>query len=278
MQTTGLITAAGLLNKNKLFAANNKLKNYGIQLWTVKQALAKDAKGVLKQLASFGYTQIESFEGAQGMFWGMSPTEFKKHVEGLGMTVLSSHFNDIYKDSFTQKAADATTAGLKYLILPSEAGSKTVDDYKKLADRFNACGEICKKHGLKVGYHNHAGVFKPIDNQVPLDILLNNTDKNNVVFEMDIYWVVTAGANPVAYLEKYKNRFKLGHVKDRIKNTNEEDASCILGEGSIDFPKLLPVAKQNGMEYFIVEQERYDNTTEMNSAEADAKYMSMLSI
>lgn len=278
LQSAGLITAAGVLSKDKLFAANYKLKNYGLQLWSVKNALSKDPKGVLKQIAADGYTQIESFEGGQGMFWGMSAAEFKKYIDGLGMMAVSSHFNDIYNDSFTQKAADAAAAGLKFLILPSEAGSKTVDDYKKLADRFNACGEICKKHGLQVGYHNHAGVFKPVDNQVPLDILLNNTDKNNVVFEMDIYWVVTAGADPVAYLTKYKDRFKLGHVKDRIKNTTEEDASCTLGEGSIDFPKLLPVAKQNGMEYFIVEQERYDNTTEMDSAKADAKYMSLLSI
>ncbi len=164
------------------------------------------------------------------------------------------------------------------MILPGEAGSKTVEDYKKLADRFNECGEICRKHGLKVGYHNHDAIFKPIDNQIPMDILLNNTDKNNVVFEMDIYWVVTAGADPVAYLKKYKDSFKLGHVKDMKKNTTEHDASCILGEGSIDFKGILPVAKANGMEYFIVEQERYDNSTELDSAKADAKYMSMLSV
>jgi sugar phosphate isomerase/epimerase len=95
---------------------------------------------------------------------------------------------------------------------------------------------------------------------------------------MDIYWVVTAGADPVAYLNKYKGRFKLGHIKDRMKNTKEKDASCILGEGSIDYPSILKQARANGMEYFIVEQERYDNTTQLDSAKADAKYMSMLSI
>ncbi|MEP6682541.1 MAG: sugar phosphate isomerase/epimerase [Parafilimonas sp.] len=278
IQATGLLTAAGLLSRNELFAGNAKLKNYGLQLWSVKNALAKDPKGVLKQIASFGYTQIESFEGSTGMFWGMTPTDFKKYVNDLGMDALSSHFNDVYNASFEKKAADAATAGLKFLILPGEAGSKTVDDYKKLADRFNACGEICKKNGLKVGYHNHDAIFKPIDGQVPLDILINNTDKGNVIFEMDIYWVVTAGADPVAYSKKYKNRFRLGHVKDRIKNSTEEDASCTLGEGSINYPAMVKDLKANGMEYFIVEQERYDNTTEMDSAKADAKYMSMLPI
>ena len=212
------------------------------------------------------------------MFWGMTPAEFKKYVNDLGMNAVASHFNDIYNNSFEKKAGDAATAGLKYLISPSESGAKTADDYKKLADRFNACGEICKKNGLQVGYHNHDAIFKPVDNQIPMDILLNNTDKDTVVFEMDIYWVVTAGADPVAYMKKYKNRFKLGHVKDRIKNTTEHDASCILGEGSIDFPRILDDAEDHGMKYFIVEQERFDNSTPLESAKADAVYMSKLKL
>jgi len=273
-----LLTAAGLINVDQLFA-RPKLKDYGIQLWTVKKDLPHDPKGVLKQLAGFGYTQIESFEDKKlGMFWGMSPSEFKSYVDSLGMKAVSSHFNDVYKDSFNQKAVDAGTAGLKFLILPSEAGAKTVDDYKRLANRFNECGEICKNNGLRFGYHNHDEIFKPINNQVPMDILLENTGKENVVFEIDLYWAVTAGVDPLAYMKKYEGRFKLCHVKDRIKNTKQHDASCILGEGSIDYSKMLPDAKQLGMEYFIVEQERYDNTTPMESAKADAQYMNKLNV
>jgi len=250
-----------------------KLDKFGIQLWTVKNALGKDPQGALKQLSEDGYKQIESFEGSKGMFWGMTPADFKKYVDGLGMTAISSHCNDIYKDSFEKKAVDAGSIGLKYLISPSESGSKTIDDYKKLADRFNQCGEICKKNGLQFGYHNHSAIFKPIDNQVPLDILLANTNKETVTYEMDIYWVVTAKQDPEEWLKKYKNRFHLCHIKDRIKGSTEEDASCILGKGSIDFKKILDTAKDNGMQYYIVEQERYDNSTEMDSAKADAEYL-----
>jgi len=278
LQTGSLLTAAGLMNLNKVFAGNAVLKNYGLQLWTVKEDMAKDPQGVLKQVASFGYTQIESFEGGKGMFWGITPADFKKYVSSLGMTAVSSHCNDIYKESFEKKAADSAEAGLKFLISPSESGAKTIDDYKKLANRFNECGAICKKNGLLFGYHNHDAIFKPIDNQIPMELLLDGTDKDTVVFEMDIYWVVTAGADPVAYLKKYKNRFRLGHVKDRIKNASEHDASCILGEGSIDFPKILDEAKEKGMEYFIVEQERFDNSTPLKSAEADAKYLSTINL
>ncbi|HEY2726209.1 MAG TPA: sugar phosphate isomerase/epimerase [Parafilimonas sp.] len=276
LQTTGLLTAAGLIGSNELFANNAKLKNYGLQLWSVKNALGKDPKGVLKQLAADGYTQIESFEGSMGMFWGMTAADFKKYMDDLGMKIISSHC-DIEKD-FEKKAADAASIGMKYLICPYKGPQKTADDFKKIADEFNEKGDICKKNGIRFAYHNHDYSFVPVDGQVPEDIMLANTNPATVDFEMDIYWVVTAGADPVAYSKKYKNRFRLGHVKDRMKNTTEKDASCTLGEGSIDYPSILKTLKAEGMEYFIVEQERYDNTTEMDSAKADAKYMSMLSI
>jgi len=276
LQTGGLLAAAGLVSVNELFAHNSKLKNYGIQLWSVKTALAKDPKDVLKQLASFGYTQVESFEGGKGMFWGMTPADFKKYMDDLGMKIISSHCN-IDKD-FEQKAADAASIGMKYLICPYKGPRKSIDDFKKIAEDFNAKGDICKKNGIRFAYHNHDYSFVAVDGQIPQDVMMENTNPETVDFEMDIYWVVTAGVDPVAYMKKYKNRFRLGHVKDRIKNTTQKDASCTLGEGSIDYPSILKQAKANGMEYFIVEQERYDNTTEMDSAKADAKYMGTLSI
>jgi sugar phosphate isomerase/epimerase len=266
--------AAALALAPGLFSAEAetaKLDKFGLQLWTVKKALAADPQGVLKQISQDGYKQVESFEGNKGMFWGMSNTEFKKYMDDLGMTIISSHC-ETAKD-FDKKANDAAAIGMKYLLNPYVGVQKTVDDYKKVAGDFNKNGEICKKAGIRFGYHNHAHDFKMIDGQSPMDIYLQNTDPSLVDFEMDIYWVVTAGQDPEAWLTKYKNRFRLCHIKDRIKNTKEEDASCILGEGSINFPKIIKTAKDNGMQYYIVEQERYDNTTEMDSAKADAEYL-----
>jgi sugar phosphate isomerase/epimerase len=162
---------------------------------------------------------------------------------------------------------------MKYLLNPFVPVQKTVDDYKKIADQFNKNGEICKKAGIRFGYHNHNHDFKVIDNQVPMDIYLQHTDPVLVDFEMDIYWVITAKQDPEAWLKKYNNRFRLCHIKDRTKGATVDDASCILGQGSIDFPKILKAAKKHGMHYYIVEQERYDNTTEMDSAKADAEYL-----
>lgn len=276
IQTGSVLTAAGLISMNELLACNAKLNDYGIQLYTVRDEIPKDPKGVLKQLASFGYTQVESFEGAQGMFWGMTAADFKKYMDDLGMKIISSHC-EIEKD-FEKKAADAASIGMKYLLCPYKGPQKSIDDFKRIADEFNQKGDICRKNGIRFGYHNHDYSFVAVDGQIPQDVMLANTNPDTVDFEMDIYWVVTAGADPVAYSNKYKNRFRLGHVKDRIKGATEKDASCIVGQGSIDFPSILKTLKANGMEYFIVEQERYDNSTQLDSAKADAKYMSQLSI
>ncbi|HMG67073.1 MAG TPA: sugar phosphate isomerase/epimerase, partial [Chitinophagaceae bacterium] len=193
---------APLADKFKLFDPNlAKLNKFGIQLWTVKTALGKDPKGVLKQLSDDGYKQIESFEGKQGIFWGMSNLEFKKYMDELGMTIISSHC-DINKD-FEKKAGEAAAIGMKYLLSPFIAVQKTLDDYKKIADQFNKCGEICKKAGIRFAYHNHDHDFKMVDDVPALDIYMKNTDASIVDFEMDIYWVVTAGQDPEAWLKKY---------------------------------------------------------------------------
>jgi sugar phosphate isomerase/epimerase len=153
--------------------------------------------------------------------------------------------------------------------------NKSIDDFKRAVDKFNACGDICKKNGLRFAYHNHGYSFEQMDGQLPQDILMQGTNKDTVDFEMDIYWVVTAGADPIAWFEKYPGRWKLCHVKDRRKGAEpkDHDASIDLGAGSIDFKKILKAGKAKGLEYYIVEQERYDNSTPLKSAEVDAAYM-----
>ena len=283
IQTAGLTSgialssfAGNLLSAENFLDQKKKIKTFGLQLWSVRDDMGKDPQGTLRQVASFGYKQIESFEGSKGMFWGMSNTEFKKYMNDLGMTIVSSHCN-IDKD-FEKKAADAAAIGMKYLMCPYKGPQKSIDDFKKFADEFNKKGEICKKNGIRFAYHNHDYSFKEIDGQVPQDVMMKNTDPGLVDFEMDIYWVVTAGQNPQAWIRKYPSRFRACHVKDRIKNSTEHDASCILGEGSIDFPTILKTAKSYGMEYYIVEHERWDNTTPLKAAEGDAAYMKKIKI
>lgn len=249
----------------------------GLQLWTLRDEIGKDPKGVLKQVADMGYKQIESFEGEQGIFWGMSNTDFKKYMDDLGMTIVSSHC-DMNKD-FEKKAAEAAAIGMKYLLCPAVGRQNSLDDYKKIAGTFNEKGEICKKAGLKFGYHNHDYSFMLQDGQFPQDIFMQNTNKDTVDYEMDMYWVVTAGQDPLTWYKKYPNRFKLGHIKDRKKITSdsEKHQSVIVGQGSIDYAALLPEARKYGLDYFIVEQEEYENTTPIDAAKADVQYLKTLS-
>lgn len=220
-----------------------------------------------------GYTQIESYEGDKGIFWGMTNLEFKKLMDDLGMKIVSSH-TDINKD-FERKAAEASAIGMKYLIDPWEGPQKNIDDFKKIADKFNLCGEICRKNGIRFAYHNHAYSFIPVDGQLPQDVMIQNTNPDLVDFEMDIYWVVTGGQNPIEWFNKYPGRFRLSHIKDRKKNKplSDTEETCILGTGEIDFRKILNVARKNGMEYYLVEQEQYDEKGSLNAAKLDAEYL-----
>jgi sugar phosphate isomerase/epimerase len=260
--------------KNELMAMGGAHNSFGIQLWSVKEALAKDTSGVLKHLSKSGFKKIESFEGEKGIFWGMKNTEFKKRMDALGMKLVSSHCDT--SNNFEQKAAEAAEIGMKYLICPYKGAQKSIDDYKKIADEFNACGEIAKKHGIKFAYHNHDYSFVPMNGIIPQDVMMNNTNKDTVDFEMDMYWTVAAGVDPLAYMEKHPGRFKLVHVKDMTKLANGDHESCVIGKGTIDYISLLPQIAKRGVKHMIVEQEAYTGTNELDAAKDDAAYMKTL--
>ena len=260
--------------KKELFAMANQQNAFGIQLWTVKEALAKDPLAVLKHLSASGYKQIESFEGDKGIFWGMKNTAFKKTMDDLGMKIVSAHCDNT-KD-FERKAAEAGEIGMKYLICPYKGPQKSIDQFKRFADEFNACGEVAKKHGIRFAYHNHDYSFVPMDGVVPQDVMMNLTNPATVDFEMDMYWTVAAGVDPIAYMKKFPNRFKLVHVKDLVKLPKGEHESCVIGKGTIDYKALLPQANKQGVQYYIVEQEAYTGTNELDAAKADAAYMKTL--
>ncbi len=258
--------------------AQKGFETFGLQLYSLRQDMPNDPKGVLQQVASYGYKQIESYEGGQGMFWGMSNTDFKKYMDDLGMAIVASHCD--MNTNFEKKAEEAAAIGMKYLICPWLGPQKSLDDFKRYAETFNQKGEICKKNGIRFAYHNHDYTFKELEGQLPQDLLMNSTDASLVDFEMDIYWVVTGGHDAEAWFKKYKNRFRLCHVKDRSKTPVENNGlnSVDLGTGVIDFAKVLKTAKEYGMEYFIVEQEAYPNGTPLEAVKAGAEYMKKLVI
>jgi sugar phosphate isomerase/epimerase len=272
IQQAGLLSAGVLLSKS-IFAGAGKTDKFGLQLWTVKEEMAEDPSATLTKLAGFGYTSLESFEGDQGIFWGKSNKEFKKFVGGLGMKLVSSHCK--IEENFERKAGLAAEIGMKYLVCPMNGAQKNIEDFKRFAEEFNACGEVCRKNGLRFAYHNHDYSFKELDNEIPQDVMMNLTDQALVDFEMDIYWTITAGVNPLKYMQKYPGRFKMVHIKDRSKNVPiaAQWESCNLGEGIIDYKAILPQIKKEGIQYMFVEQEKFTGSTPLISSGKNAGYM-----
>lgn len=250
---------------------NGKDNKFGLQLYSLRDDLPKDPQGVLKKVASFGYQQVEGFEGPQGIYWGMKNTEFKSFLDGLGMQMISSHCN--WRENLERKADEAAAIGMKYLLCPYLGPQKNLDLFKKAAEDFNKAGQICRQRGLRFAYHNHDYSFKQMEGQYPQDVMMQNTDKSLVDFELDMYWAVFAGQDPVEWVRKYPNRFVLGHVKEQ-----KGKETGTLGTGTINYPAILKETAKQGMKYFIVEQEQYEGTSPLKAAKDDADYMKKLKV
>jgi sugar phosphate isomerase/epimerase len=258
-----------------LATPKSKLDSFGIQLYSVKEDMATDAQATIRSLGGYGYKQLEGFDGGKGILWGMQPAEFKTLLAETGTTMVASHAN-VYENLDAQ-AAQAAEVGLKYLICPWIGPQKSLDDYKKRADEFNKIGQQLKSHGIRFAYHNHDYSFVTQDGGIGQDILMEETDPALVDFEMDIYWVHVADAKPAEYLSKYPGRFRLCHVKDAAAGGGDpHERGVLLGDGEIPYAELIKHSKGLGMEYFIVEQERFPTGTPMEAAAANAKYLSAL--
>lgn len=250
------------------FLPNNK---FGLQLWSVKDEMAQAPQRTIEQVASFGYAQIETFEGEQGFCWGMAPTAFKAFVNDLGMEIVAGHC-DVFND-FERKVAEASEAGLRYLVCPWLGPNESLDFYQRAAERFNVCGELCRKAGLGFAYHNHDYSFQPVEGRLPIALLMQETDPALVQFEMDLFWVVVAGHDPVEWWQKQAGRWPLLHLKDRAASAaGSPPESTLLGQGNIDFTDILRRISPSP-EYVIVEQEQFTGTQPMSAAAANARFV-----
>jgi sugar phosphate isomerase/epimerase len=238
-----------------------KGKNIGLQLYSIRDSIMRDVPGAIKKVAEMGYKFVEPAGYNNGQFYGMSPADFKSLCESNNMYVLSSHTSHNAPDSAHYAATmewwdaciDAHVAvGAKYIVQPSmgREAYESLEGLKKYCDYFNEVGAKCKAKGIQFGYHNHDREFSTkLDSITIYDYMLENTDPSNVIFELDLYWCVKGGANPVDYFNKYPGRFQLWHIKDEKE---------IGASGLMDFPAYWAAAKQSGMKYGIVEVERYD--------------------
>lgn len=268
------LLGAGTILAPSLFAEAKPIKKFGVQLYSVRDLMPKDAKGTMKKLAEMGYTQFESY-GGPDFLWGMTPKECKTFLGDMGVKMVSTHF-DMNKD-LDKNIERGAEAGLKYMLCPYLGPQKTLDDWKKKAELFNQVGEKVTKAGMKFGYHNHDYSFKALEGQIPHELLLANTDPKYVMFELDLCWIVAAGQDTVAHLNKYGKRYELVHIKDMVKDNNGKVTQKDLGLGSVDFATILKTAKKVGVKYYLVEQEQYTSSS-IESMQVDADWMKKISI
>jgi sugar phosphate isomerase/epimerase len=240
----------------------------GLALYTVRNDMGTDAKATLKAVADAGYKNIEAAGYADGKFYNMSPTDFKKYLKTVGLKPISTHQGSVTMENADAMIADVKAAGFKYFVIPvPPMGLFKVDQETRvmgmtggvanLTEIINTLGKKCKAAGLKLLYHNHDFEFKKnADGIVPIDYMLEHTDPKYVNFQMDLYWVTKAGADPVSYFQKYPGRFKIWHVKDM----DEEGRFAPVGNGQIDFARILANKELSGMKYYMVEQDMtFDN-------------------
>ena len=242
----------------------------GLQLYTIRDAMAADVLGSLKKLSDLGFKNLELANYADGRFYGYAPAEFKKIVNDLGMDIISSHTQveaaGITLDNAQKMADDHAALGVKYCVQPwVNDEDRNVETYRKMVADWNEVGRIMKGVGIQFGYHNHNFEFANLDGIVPYyDIMLAELDPELVTMEIDFYWASKAGQDLEAMFNKYPGRFQLFHMKDMFTAQEPyfdviKDDIAPVGAGIIDFRKYLALKDVAGMKYLFVEDDNQGN-------------------
>ncbi len=263
----------------------------GIQLYTVRDAVAKDLAGTLKTLSDIGYGEVE-LAGVPTI----SAEKYRALLKEHGLVAPSMHagMGDL-QTGLQQRIDFGAAIGARYLTIsfPWTADSRfskgggnalaagiTLDDWKWNAEQLNRIGELTKKANIQCGYHNHNMEFRSYNGVVAYDELLRQTDPNLVTMQLDIAWVVTAGADPMTYLTKHANRISSLHVKDVRKGAKTvvdrmDSQTTEVGSGQVDWPRLFAAMSPEHIRHLFVEQENFDRPP-LEAAKISFEYLNRL--
>lgn len=289
LKKTALTLAGTTLFSPAVFSANQRKEILGIQLYSVRDDMKKDPLATLRQLAEMGYRYVEHANYVDRKFYGYSALEFRRILNDLGLkmpsghTVMAKKHWDESKNDFTDEwkltVEDAAVVGQQYVISPwlDERLRKNFDELKRYMEVFNKSGELCKKSGLKFGYHNHDFEFNTrLNNMRVYDIILQYTDPALVAQQLDIGNMYGGGGRAMDILKQYPGRFESMHVKDEIKTEagKEQYESTILGKGIIGTQEVINLGRKSGGTFlFIIEQESYQDKTPLECAKEDLAAM-----
>jgi sugar phosphate isomerase/epimerase len=276
----GVVMAAA--GTERLFAQQHRIERLGIQLYTVRDAMAKDFEGTLAKVAALGYKEVE-FAG----YFDKSPQEVKAALAKSGLTSPSTHVGyDLLTDKFSKVIDDSLAIGHSFIVNPwiDDTIRNQPGAWKRAADRFNRAGEMAKRAGLQFAYHNHHFEFVPVEGKAPLDLILETCDPALVTIELDLCWASAAGQDPVAWFKKYPGRFPMVHVKglkrippDASKWTSAPPINELLpdvsdvGPGPIDWARIFSHEKEAGIRHYFVEHDQ--PASPFDSLAASAKYL-----
>jgi len=245
-----------------------RLDRIGVQLYTVRSEMAKGVEATLERVAAIGYREVE-FAG----YFDRSPEEIRAALAATGLSAPAAHvpFERI-ESGWSATLDEAARAGHDTVIVAGipEERRRTLDEVRACAALFNQAGEAAKNAGLRYAYHNHDFEFPRIDGQVPYEVLLAETDPALVAFELDLFWVINGGGDPLAYFASNPGRFQLVHVKDRDATGRMVD----VGAGRIDFAGIFARAEQAGIRHYFVEHD--EPADPFASIEASYRYLRRL--
>lgn len=230
-------------------SARDQIERIGLQLYTVRDLLEADFEGTLAAAAEIGYREVE-FAG----YFGRDPDEIRNALRRAGLTAPAVHvpLQAVLSD-WERTIVTANVIGHRYLVVPSIPSNRrqTLGDYRRLANLFNRAAETARLVGLGFAYHNHAFEFEPLEGRVPYDVLVEETDPDLVLLELDLYWIRRGGGDPLEYVERYPRRFPLVHVKDM----DADGGIAPVGGGVIDFARIFTRREEAGIRHFFVEHD-----------------------
>lgn len=241
---------AGLALPADTFAQSFASWRPGLQLYTVRDALAADLDGTLRRVADTGYREVE-LAGLPGVSAHAMHAALKRY----GLTVPSMHVGyDSLRRDFASVLEEARILGAGFLVCPSiDADQRaTADDWKRICQTLNRIGRMARDHGLVLAYHNHDFEFAPFnDGTVPFHLMLTETDPRDVKLELDVYWVAKAGRDPLQYLNSGQDRVVLMHLKD----LGRDGSTVELGRGALEMERIIRAALVAGVRHLFVEQD-----------------------
>ena len=219
----------------------------GVQLYTVRELVRRDMKGTLHDIGLIGYGEVE-FAG----YHGRAPRDIRQWLERAGLSATSAHVPiETLRTDLDAAIAAAGVIGHRYLVLPWVSAPTTLKGWSELARECNRFGRACRDVGIQFAYHNHDFEFAPLEGRIPYDVLLEECDPELVKMELDLYWAVKAGRDPVELFERHPGRFPLVHVKDM----DRERGMTEVGSGVVDFGRIFANAKLAGLTHYFVEHD-----------------------